>query len=94
MTNSVTDQSVGSLNWSTAEVGTAIVCACLSAMRPLASKIFPGFFLRLGQSTSASLNTYPSAKMFKSQPTTPQSLQSQHDDDDDTFELIRQHPDS
>ena len=38
------DQTVGSLNWSVVEVGTAIICASLSALRPLASRTLPKFF--------------------------------------------------
>jgi len=38
------DQAVRSLNWSVIEVGTAIICASLSSLRPLAVRIMPSFF--------------------------------------------------
>ncbi|PVH86549.1 hypothetical protein DL98DRAFT_449675 [Cadophora sp. DSE1049] len=38
------DQAVGSLNWSVIEVGTAIICASLSSLRPLAVRFMPSFF--------------------------------------------------
>lgn len=43
----ITDQSVGSLNWSVVEVGTAIICASLSSLKPLASRCLPSFFPHL-----------------------------------------------
>jgi hypothetical protein len=94
ISNDIIDQTVGALNWSTAEVGTAIVCSCMSAIRPLASKIFPKFFQRLfTQASSPSLDTYGTAKLSKSSKsqTGPQSLASHSDD---AFELIHQRPDT
>lgn len=43
------DWTVGSLNWSVIEVGTAIVCASLSSLRPLATKYLPNIFSHLTQ---------------------------------------------
>ncbi|KAK0121627.1 hypothetical protein ONS95_009915 [Cadophora gregata] len=37
-------QTVRSLNWSVIEVGTAIICASLSSLRPLAVRVLPSFF--------------------------------------------------
>lgn len=94
VSNRILDQTVGALNWSTAEVGTAIVCSCISALRPLASKIFPKFFQRLfTQASSPSLDTYATAKLSKSSKSQngPQSFASQSDD---AFELIQQRPDT
>jgi len=45
-------QTVGSLNWSVIEVGTAIVCASLSCLRPLATRCLPNFFSQFTQQTS------------------------------------------
>jgi hypothetical protein len=39
-----TDQSAGSLNWSVIEVGTGILCASISSLRPLATRYLPSFF--------------------------------------------------
>jgi hypothetical protein len=41
----ITYTSVPSLNWSVAEVSTAILCACIPSMRPLAVAILPRAFL-------------------------------------------------
>ena len=38
------DQTVGALNWSVIEVDTAIICASLSALRPLATRSLPNLF--------------------------------------------------
>jgi hypothetical protein len=35
---------IGSLNWSVIEVGTALICASLSALRPLVTRFLPGLF--------------------------------------------------
>lgn len=43
------DWTVGSLNWSVIEVGTAIVCASISSLRPLATKYLPNIFNHLTQ---------------------------------------------
>ena len=45
------DQTVGSLNWSVIEVGTAIVCACLASLRPLAARYLPSIFSNISQHT-------------------------------------------
>ncbi|KAE9363857.1 hypothetical protein N431DRAFT_432028 [Stipitochalara longipes BDJ] len=45
-------QSVGSLNWSEIEVGTAIVCASISSLRPLATRYLPSAFTHFTQHTS------------------------------------------
>jgi len=55
----VSYQVVGTLNWSVAEVGTAIICASMSAMRPLASKYLPKIFPHLGRTTGRSNNNTP-----------------------------------
>jgi hypothetical protein len=47
-----TDQTIGSLNWSIIEVGTAIVCASLSSLRPLATRYLPSIFTHFTQHTS------------------------------------------
>ncbi len=39
-----TDQSSGSLNWSVIEVGTGILCASISSLRPLATRYLPTLF--------------------------------------------------
>jgi len=39
-----TDQSTGSLNWSVIEVGTGILCASISSLRPLATRYLPTLF--------------------------------------------------
>jgi hypothetical protein len=96
VSNSIIDQTVGSLNWSTAEVGTAIFCSCMSALRPLASKIFPKIFQHIfTQASNPSLNTYATAQLSKSSKsqTGQQSLASQ-EESDDAFELIQQRPDT
>ncbi|KAF8851349.1 hypothetical protein BDZ45DRAFT_730958 [Acephala macrosclerotiorum] len=45
-------QTIGSLNWSVIEVGTAIVCASLSSLRPLATRCLPSIFSHFSQDTS------------------------------------------
>jgi hypothetical protein len=42
---------VTSLNWSVIEVGTAIACTSLSALRPLASRWLPTLFSHFSQPT-------------------------------------------
>ncbi|KAL2076005.1 hypothetical protein VTL71DRAFT_948 [Oculimacula yallundae] len=54
-------QAVDSLNWSVIEVGTAIICASLSSLRPLAVRLLPSLFTHF--SHNPSLATYePSDK--------------------------------
>lgn len=52
MSNMQSDQAIGSLNWSLIEVGTAIVCASLSSLRPLATRYLPSVFTHFTQHTS------------------------------------------
>lgn len=40
-----TYENIGIAVWSTIEINTAIVCACLTTLRPLASRIFPRIFV-------------------------------------------------
>jgi len=53
------DESASSLCWSSAEVGTALLCASLSSLRPLASRIFPNFFSHFTRNAG----TYPIASV-------------------------------
>jgi hypothetical protein len=52
VSNNPSDQTAGSLNWSVIEVGTAIVCASLSSLRPLATRYLPSIFSHFTQPTS------------------------------------------
>jgi hypothetical protein len=48
----ITYTAASSLNWSVAEVSTAIFCACIPSLRPLASALFPSLrSARYGNST-------------------------------------------
>ena len=49
------DESASTLNWSTVEVGTAILCGSLSTLHPIASRLFPNFFSHFTHNTG----TYP-----------------------------------
>ncbi|KAG0647995.1 hypothetical protein D0Z07_5782 [Hyphodiscus hymeniophilus] len=50
----VSYHAVGSYNWSVIEVGTALICASLSALRPLAARYFPLLFGQFSNPTGAS----------------------------------------
>jgi hypothetical protein len=45
------------MNWSVIEVGTAIICASLSALRPLASHCFPDLFSHFSSNTEGGTGT-------------------------------------
>ncbi|KAH7303701.1 hypothetical protein BKA65DRAFT_416406 [Rhexocercosporidium sp. MPI-PUGE-AT-0058] len=47
----VSYQTVGSLNWSVIEVGTGIICASFSTLRPLATRNLPRYFAGFTQPT-------------------------------------------
>ncbi|KAG4443927.1 hypothetical protein IFR05_000567 [Cadophora sp. M221] len=58
-------QSVRSLNWSVIEVGTAIICASLSSLRPLAVRLLPSFFSQFTNPTNNLSDTKLTNNMSK-----------------------------
>lgn len=68
------DESASSLKWSTAEVGTAILCASLSSLRPLASRIFPSFFSHFTRNPAT--DTYTRASVVSEVKVTKSDSQS------------------
>ncbi|KAH9223244.1 hypothetical protein DL95DRAFT_380206 [Leptodontidium sp. 2 PMI_412] len=58
-------QAVRSLNWSVIEVGTAIICASLSSLRPLAIRLLPSFFSQFTNPTNNLSNTKLTNNMSK-----------------------------
>src|SRR4051794_32762654 len=71
------DQAVRSLNWSVIEVGTAIICASLSSLRPLAVRFLPSFFSHFTNPTnnqSDSKLTHNISKIARDRSTESQSV--------------------
>ncbi|KAH6671991.1 hypothetical protein B0J14DRAFT_669496 [Halenospora varia] len=66
-------QTIGSLNWSVIEVGTAIVCTSVASLRPLAARYLPSIFSHFSQHNSDMLSLHLDTTSASTSKVLPQS---------------------